>query len=178
TGGAGIDTVDYSDQSEGLQLSNDNVNLDGTYPYDWSGTGPTLILDNLHPDVEHMIGGAGNDGLTGGTGNDILEGGPGIDNLTGNGGSDKLDGGDGNDRICDVQCRSTDIDNGPDTIIGGPGQDFIMAAGDASTRETIDGGPDRDSIYGGPGPDVVTAGDGDDYIITAGGDDRIDAGAG
>jgi Ca2+-binding RTX toxin-like protein len=95
-GGSQFDTASYADRSDDLNLS-----LDGT-----ANDGATGENDFIETDVEHLVGGSGNDILTGdgrpnqlsgNAGNDILTGGSGDDTLTGGPGLDQLFGQRGND---------------------------------------------------------------------------------
>jgi Ca2+-binding RTX toxin-like protein len=92
-GDGGTDTADYSHRTENLRLSLDNVANDGA-----SGEG-----DNIHADVENILGGSGND---------FIQGNPFANKLVGNAGNDTIFGGDGND-----------------TLIGGPGNDLLDGQG-------------------------------------------------
>ncbi len=97
-GGGGSDTARYSSRSGNLVITLDGLADDGEI-----GEG-----DNVMPDVEHVIGGSGNDlikgnnrtnRLYGGAGNDTLFGGMGDDLLDGGAGDDVLDPGQGNDTL-------------------------------------------------------------------------------
>ncbi|CCH50062.1 protein of unknown function [Pseudodesulfovibrio piezophilus C1TLV30] len=77
-----------------------------------------------------------------------------------------------------------------DTLLGTPGDDFIMAVDNTSdsghhnhygshmTGDYIDGGAGHDAIYGGDGNDILIGGEGNDFIYGGGGNDTIDAGSG
>ena len=54
-GGAGLDTADYS-----ARIASVTVDLDGA-----ADDGETAEADNVRPDVERLLGGAGDDTLTG-----------------------------------------------------------------------------------------------------------------
>ena len=92
-GDGGSDTADYSHRTENLRLTLDNVANDGA-----SGEG-----DNIHADIETILGGSGND---------FIQGNPFANKLVGNAGNDTLFGGAGND-----------------TLIGGPGTDQLDGQG-------------------------------------------------
>jgi ELWxxDGT repeat protein len=105
-GGDGSDKIDYTNALDvpyvwsdgrwspnflvhrGINVSLDNVANDGE-------TGS----DNVHSDIEEVIGGRGNDTLTAGNSAATLVGAEGDDKLTGGAGNDSLDGGDGHDTI-------------------------------------------------------------------------------
>ena len=86
-GGLGVDTATYAGRAATVIVSIDNVANDGQV-----GEG-----DNVHTDVENLIGGKGNDSLTGSATANRIFGGAGNDRITGGGGSDSLLGQDGND---------------------------------------------------------------------------------
>jgi Ca2+-binding RTX toxin-like protein len=140
-GGLGPDTVSYADHE--LDVT---VDLDGVSGDDGSAEdGPPGLRDTVAGDVEHVVGGYGDDVLTGGSGANTLTGGPGddalsgvggVDTLTGSSGDDVLVGGDGNDRLFGL--------TGLDGLDGGGGQD------------SLDGGNDADSLDGGAGIDTAT----------------------
>ncbi len=97
-GDSGNDTADYSNRSENLQLSLDNQPNDGAAgEYDnihadietiLGGSGNDRIIGN--PFANKLIGNAGNDTIFGGAGNDTLIGGPGTDQLDGQGGTNVI----------------------------------------------------------------------------------------
>jgi Ca2+-binding RTX toxin-like protein len=102
-GGTGFDTVRMP--GGGVTVSLDDAANDGT------GTS-----ENIHSDVEKVVGGSGNDQIDGSAGANTLDGGDGNDTLTGLGGADTLTGGVGNDVI---QAR----DGVADTVSCGTGDD-------------------------------------------------------
>jgi Ca2+-binding RTX toxin-like protein len=125
SGHGGLDTVTYA-----TELMPVAVSLDGAYNDGLAGEG-----DNVLPDVENVIGGAGNDTITGSDGPNTLVGGDGMDTLSGLGGADFLDGGAKND-----------------VLIGGDGPD------------TLDGGADGDKLFGEGGYDTLRGGIGSDQL--------------
>lgn len=88
-GGAGIDTVDYEQALDPI-----NVSLDGA-----ANDGRPDEKDNVHPDVENVIGGGFGNRLTGSAVANLLTGGGGADWIAGGAGRDQLDGRSGNDTI-------------------------------------------------------------------------------
>lgn len=123
-GGPGIDTATFAARDQPVQLSLDDVANDGV---------KTNATDNIHTDVENLVGGSASDVLTGDGDTNGLDGGPGDDTEHGGGGDDNLTG-----------------DNGNDVLAGGEGAD------------SLDGGADNDTLDGGAGPDVLAGGDGTD----------------
>ena len=140
TANIGINTVDYSDHTEGVV-----VDLGSTSPAGQSGESDVLS------DIRCIRGGAGNDRLTGdandntiwgGAGDDVIRGGAGNDALYGEAGDDHLYGEDGNDFLSGGA--------GMDTLAGGDGNDFLDAD-DGEQDALIDcGNGDADiAIYNG-----------------------------
>jgi Ca2+-binding RTX toxin-like protein len=105
-GGSGIDTADYSDSTEGVEVS-----IAAGAGDKGSAEGDTLVR------IENLNGSSYNDTLQGDDGANVLFGDAGNDILKGAGGADKLDGGKGNDQL--------NSDARGDTIIGGEGNDTL-----------------------------------------------------
>jgi len=131
-GGTGVDTVTYALRAEGVAASIDAAANDGS-SLDFNSR--SLNSDQVEPDVENIIGGAGGDVLEGDASDNQLNGGPGGDVLQGQGGRDRLDGGDGGD--------SLEGGEHGDVLDGGPGDDLL------------NGGFGNDAIEGGDGTDTA-----------------------
>jgi Ca2+-binding RTX toxin-like protein len=131
-GGADFDTADYgrtstTDLTVSLCIATTTTGMGQcTGAADADGNDPDG--DDI-TNVEHFIGGAGDDSITGSTGDDFIEGG---------GGDDSIIGGTGNDTLFG--------DNGNDTLVGGTGDD------------TLDGAAGTNSLIGGGGDDICTVG--------------------
>ncbi|HET6548472.1 MAG TPA: putative metal-binding motif-containing protein [Solirubrobacter sp.] len=108
TGGPGFDTVRIA--GGGVTVTLDDLDNDGR-------AGET---QNIHSDVEKVVGTAEADDLSGSAGADTLDGGDGGDTLNGLGGADTLIGNLGGDTI---RAR----DGAADTISCGPGDDRVFA---------------------------------------------------
>jgi hypothetical protein len=108
TGGPGFDTVHMP--AGGVTVTLDDLNNDGK-------AGET---QNIHSDVEKVVGTADADDLAGSGGANTLDGGAGGDTLNGLGGADTLIGNLGEDTI---RAR----DGVADTISCGPGDDRVFA---------------------------------------------------
>jgi Ca2+-binding RTX toxin-like protein len=190
-GGAGIDTIDYSNVTFGAGLVTINlatettsVNFSGGNTetvanfenVEGSQGGETIIgttsanrLDGNGGD-DTINGGAGHDTLDGGAGDDSLNGGSGNDRLYGQGGADTLIGGSGND-LLDSDTLFT-LDTIGDRLEGGAGNDTLRGeAGD----DTLDGGSGNDSLDGRSGDDTLYGQGGADTLIGGSGDDRLDS---
>lgn len=173
-GGPGRDTAVES-QSFGQVLSLDGVANDRVAGH------PELGVDNIHADVENVIGGSGNDRITGDAAANRLEGGGGDDRLVGAGGNDVLVPGVGSD-----------------TVTGGPGVDTVSFS-DATGAITADllagtstgdggatlagieravGSPFGDHLVGTEGPNRLTGGAGDDDLRGLAGNDVLTGGPG
>jgi uncharacterized delta-60 repeat protein len=115
-GDAGIDTADYSHRGTALTLKLDNVANDGA-----AGEN-----DNIHADVENILGGSGND---------LIVGGPFANSLVGNAGNDIIWGGEGNDTLVGG--------TGTDQLFGQGGNDLLLAR--EGQKDRVDGGPGIDT---------------------------------
>ncbi|WP_320669134.1 calcium-binding protein [Patulibacter defluvii] len=122
-GGPGTDTVDYQQVGArgGLTVTLDDQPNDGT-----AGEG-----DNVHADVENVVGSAYNDNrLTGSATANRLEGAGGDDRLTGGGGRDVLRGWGGSDTLDALD------GSGGDRVECGDGADVAQAdAGDVLSKD-------------------------------------------
>jgi Ca2+-binding RTX toxin-like protein len=148
-GGDGVDTATYAARTEPLTLSLDDQANDGL-----AGN----AFDNVHTDVENLIGGSAADTISGSGGANSLDGGPGNDSLDGLDADDAITGGPGDD-----------------TAAGGAGDDSL-GGGDGDDDEA--GGPGNDTLGGGDGNDKESGGDGTDTMNGDAGDDSLDGGAG
>lgn len=134
-GGPGYDRFSYFMRFAAISATLDGVANDGE-----PGEG-----DNIHPDVEEIGGGWGDDILIGSDGDNVLWGSSGNDTIRGLGGNDKLYG-----------------DDGADLVDGGPGNDEIK------------GGCHDDRLIGGPGVDTLISDDCTDFL-KRGTMDRLEA---
>ncbi len=166
----GTDTVTYASRTQPLTVTLDNV----------AGDGQAGENDNVHSDVENVIGGTTTDALTGSSAANRLEGRGGSDTLLGVGGSDVLDGGSGGDTIgggagvdtvtyagraapvtVNLDGFTNDGEDGEndtvqtdvENLIGGSGDDSLTGNGAANV---LDGGLGADVMDGGDGIDTVT----------------------
>ncbi len=194
-GGTGNDTADYFehapfayDQDMDLNISLDDLANDGEY----------FEKDNVHSDVENVLGDIWDDHIVGSRFNNRLIGGSGRDTLEGGAGNDSLDGGSGNDWV--------DGGVGTDILIGGKGTDGVSysrrkeplaiylgrpksasgAKGEndriSDTIENVRGGDGNDSIFGSErdnvlngsgGKDLMYGYEGRDSLFGSSGDDKI-----
>jgi Ca2+-binding RTX toxin-like protein len=125
-GGTGLDLADYLEANSGVKVSLDNKPNDGV----------AAEKDNVHRDVEDVLGSDFNDVLVGSKFSNELDGGNGRDRLRGLGGLDGLLGG-----------RSADFlaaGGGADTLDSGAGPDRLLARGggadDLSCGSSVDRG--------------------------------------
>jgi Ca2+-binding RTX toxin-like protein len=181
-GGSGNDTADYS-----LRGAPVSVTLD-----DQPGDGQAGEGDNVHSDVDSIVGGSGNDHLVGNSRNNNIQGGPGDDRIDGGLGADNMAGGPGIDTV-DYSARTKpvtvslddqandgesnehdNVQNAIDIVRGGRGNDTLYG-NDGSN--TIYGGPGNDTITGYGGDDVLAGEAGRDHVNGGSGRDRIDGGA-
>jgi Ca2+-binding RTX toxin-like protein len=98
-GGAGADTMDYSNRAAALSVSIGLLADDGEAgEHDDVAEGMEILLGGSGDD--QLIGSTGDESLYGNAGDDVLLGGPGSDLLDGGAGTDILDGGEGDGDIC------------------------------------------------------------------------------
>ena len=164
-GGADADVADYADRTDDLTITKDDNANDGAATDNWK--------DNVHTDVEKIVGGSGNDHIEGFAGADTLVGGPGRDVLYGLKGADTFVGGAGNDEMYDISFNGRfDYagDGVADAFDGGEGDDYAYGAGG---KDTFDMGAGADYVYAGVGDDTIKGGDGDDQLHGGGGNDTI-----
>jgi hypothetical protein len=146
-GGDGVDRLSYNDHPAAITLTLDGQPGDGS-----AGEG-----DNVHDDIETVIGTTQNDVMTGDELGQDLYGHAGQDTIDGAGGDDFLNGG-----------------SGEDVIRGGAGDDSLEGSADG---DFLDGGPGRDLFTGDNecavqpctgGSDEIQARDGEQDTVNCG----------
>jgi Ca2+-binding RTX toxin-like protein len=187
-GGPGEDAADYAEAASGVTASKDDLANDGR-----AGD-----ADNIHSDVEKLIGSPHADTLTGNANHGTrFAGGDGDDVMTAVGGrsvfeaggdddgADVIRGGKGLDEL-DYTERSEPVEV---TVDGGTHDDGELGEGDdVAAVEWIDGGSADDTIeqagsgsseaYGGAGHDTLIGGAKDDYLDGEIGEDTVIGGPG
>jgi Ca2+-binding RTX toxin-like protein len=140
-GGAGSDTVDYTNTASNVVI---NLNLATQAALIGAAAGDTLTnIENINGSL------VGINNLTGGnTTDNRLVGGAAADRLIGGGMNDTLIGGAGND-----------------VIFGDYVDTFSTVAGAADGNDTLEGGAGNDILIGGLGNDTLRGGDGDDTLV-------------
>ena len=164
-GGGGADWMLYWFRSAPL-----TVTLDGA-----ADDGEAGENDNVDTDVEHVIGGDGNDTLTGNGEANLLFGADGNDTLTGDGGDDTLYGGDNTDVMnggAGVDVASYSTHSAPVTA------DLDGVADDGAAGENDNVGSDVENLTGGSGADTLTGDGGDNLFDGRAGADTLNGGAG
>lgn len=127
-GGPQNDTVaEYAELSTPVSVTLDGIANDG----------PAGAADNVHPDVETVLGGSAGDNLVGSGGPETLDGRGGPDVIDGRGGNDAIFGSDGND-----------------DLTGGTGADSLRGDADDDTLRARDAIVDS-SLECGPGADLA-----------------------
>ena len=151
-GGEGIDTVTYAARTSAVVGTVGDENNDDGDATDVNSL--TSRADNIEGDVEHVIGGPGNDVLRGNGLDNVLEGGAGNDRINGGDGNDDLRGADGDDLINGAAGNDTLLGQGGNDpgLEGGSGDD-LLDGGDGD--DLLDGNTGADSIVGGPGGDAA-----------------------
>ena len=137
SGGDGTDEVLYGARTTRVVASIDGVANDGAEGEQ----------DDVHGDIERIIGGSAGDELRGSAGDEELRGGAGGDLLAGGAGDDLLLGGEGDDQL-----------DGSAPGLPGAGKGFTSI----TDKDTLDGGEGNDSFTGGPGADRMIGGPGID----------------
>jgi Ca2+-binding RTX toxin-like protein len=165
-GGAGTDTVSYADRFEqGVIVRLDDLAFDGEV-----GEG-----DNVHSDIENIIGSDSSDVLTGSSANNAISAGEGNDLIDGGPGADTVNGGDGVDSI-------TYVDRATDLAVSLDGVANDGAAGEldnvAADLENITGGSGRDTLTGNDAKNILLGEGGRDVLSSLGGNDLLDGGLG
>lgn len=117
--------------------------------------------------IDRILGGNGRDQLDGGAGNDALYGDAGRDRMFGGAGADAMFGGRHNDTLFGQ--NGNDIlrqGAGGGQLNGGAGDDILYPSLSFGGPETLIGGAGNDEIYdvGYRSSDIVDAGAGDDYV--------------
>jgi RTX calcium-binding nonapeptide repeat (4 copies) len=213
------DTMLVGDDAPGTDVDTFS-GLGGVDTVDASGatSGVDIHLDNLDPDqddLENAIGSAFNDeldgndlrnNLQGGDGDDFLDGNAGNDTLLGEGGNDTFEGGTGADRVSFANSPAgvnVDLSLGfatgegddafndlveiivgsafNDSITGGPfgggGTVNFLFVGKQG-NDTLTGFAGNDTLKGGGGNDILRGVGGDDTLKGAAGNDRLFGGGG
>jgi Ca2+-binding RTX toxin-like protein len=149
-GGSGTDTLFYpATRANGVSVTIGSGSGNDGGPEDQMGT----RRDNVHGDLEVLIGTDRNDVLIGDRTSETLIGIGGDDVMVGNSGSDTVLGFDGNDLLIG--------ESGNDLLLGGPGADREFGK---TGSDRLAGGPDDDFLRGGPGHDVMKGKSGIDRI--------------
>lgn len=138
-GDAGVDTIDYSSNTNNMTL------IGGTNVTDNAGSGG--IGTDILTTIEVFSSGSGADTLSGGTASVTIYGNLGADTITGGTLADVLYG--------DNALNSHGLSDGHNTLIGGAGNDTLYA-GDGG--DSLRGDAGNDTLYGGAGVDTL------DYI--------------
>lgn len=193
-GGAGFDTVDYSDAAfrvlvsiNGASGTQDTGGSDRDFLDSIEGIIGSQFDDRLNGSAvdEVIIGGAGDDIIKGRGGNDRLEGGQGIDKLLGDDGADVLCGGDGDDRVTGYGGNDFGYGDAGDDIVKGFDGDDLLFGGDGDDKiegnkgdDTLSGDAGNDTLLGFNGTDTLNGGDGDDSLFGGNGQDVLNGGLG
>ncbi|MBL6965974.1 MAG: hypothetical protein ISR60_05415, partial [Anaerolineales bacterium] len=203
-GGSGDDTIIFS--VDGVQLAGGTGTIDGgpgQNTLDYSAYTTPVVVDLTAgtgtgaagiKNIQHILGGSGDDTLSGdsadnhlngqdgadilngGDGADTLQGGSGNDMINGSAGDDILDGGEGQDQLFGGD--GADLLNGndgDDTLDGGAGDDILT---DTQGNNILLGGDDNDTLIAGDGMDILQGGAGDDLINGGSGNDQLFGDAG
>ncbi len=186
----GSDTVDYSSSAANLQIRLADAWVGGAYTVA-GARGADIGSDTFH-DIEHAVGGAGNDALVGSGLANRLHGGAGNDTLTGAGGADLLHGGSGRD-TADYGGAFTAVALSLGAGYGYSGEakgdrlvsiervvgtDFDDKITGRVVGDRLLGGDGNDLLRGGGGNDILAGGGGGDGLVGQDGNDLLGGGAG
>jgi Ca2+-binding RTX toxin-like protein len=136
------DSISYVGRAQAVVVTLDDVANDGVA----SGVpgSPSFEADNVHGDVEGVVGTNYADYIVGNDKDNNLFGYDGNDTIYGLDGADTIGGAGGNDTIYSGA--------GSDWLMGDDGADYLSAS---SGNDTIRGGKSADTMVGGSGTDTV-----------------------
>lgn len=170
SGGSGIDTLDYTNASSSVVVN--LIHNDWEYDTGQSISGRTAFdgdggIDVLES-VEHVIGSSNDDYINGPNGVfGYVDGGSGNDTLFGGDHADEIVGGIGDDYVIAM--------GGADTVWGGSGNDELIGSGG---DDQLHGEGGADTLRGKGGNDFLSGGDGVDVLFGNEGNDELRGGAG
>ncbi|MGO4707035.1 hypothetical protein AB4072_14800 [Microvirga sp. 2MCAF38] len=164
-GGDGIDTLEYSLQSD--DYARVDLRIIGSQV---TGARSTDTISN----IENLVGSAESDFFVGNDTSNVLSSGAGDDTLDGWFGDDTLNGGDG----IDTALFSSSIGARVDLTKQGEGQNTGYGFDTLISIENLEGGSGADWFRGDGGDNVLTGNDGNDTLIGGEGNDTLDGGAG
>ena len=180
-GDGDVDTISYTGQTGNFNISLDDIANDGL-------DGET---DNVHSDIENVVGGLGNDVIVGSSSDNVLVG-VGGEGEGATGGHDTLRGGAGKDTLRKGLRHS--IASPGDIFEGGSGVDSVFSAYTLTSAPlviTLDGvandgiageadniKSDIEIIYGAQGNDTITGTVGNEQLVGMSGNDTLTGGDG
>jgi len=181
-GGNGIDLVSYNDAAGNCSISIDDVANDGTI-----STGLRIAVpvndpgkDNVHSDIENVIGSFGSDTITGSDGDNYLFGGNGSDSINGGKGNDTLNGGFQSDLLFGGEGIDT-VDYSDRVYKLRVSLDDLPDDGQLKTpfmdREHDNAHWDIENIWGGRGNDMIIGNDNGNILEGGRGNDTLVGGA-
>lgn len=200
SGGAGIDTVDFSKHTALLDTdAGVTVDLQRTPQSLNFVAGTGWAANDVFESIENLVGTQGRDALYGDVGNNNMSGAGGDDTLQGRSGNDTLDGGTGvntlsyADRTASIGV-TVDLSSAPNNgftevrigdeidkvknfvnVVGGAGNDSLTG-NDHDNK--LEGGEGADALVGLIGADSLYGGLGDDTLAGGEGADVLDGGEG
>jgi Ca2+-binding RTX toxin-like protein len=131
--------------------------------------------DLVSDDIEHVIGGSGDDTLVGTDVANVIAGGAGDDTIDGSLGDDDLDGGPGTDTVSFASLPAgvtVDLPAGAAGALRGDERDTLRGF------EHVVGTQDVDRLYGDDGANVLRGESGADLLYGGAGRDMLDGGPG
>ena len=134
-GGAGVDTLDFADRPDGVEIDLANPISRGVYEVGGGGFAAGSTFRNF----ENVFGTVKGDTITGSAGNDIIDGGKGVYSLDSNSANVVATYTPPASNAVDA-FSYWDVEG--DTLLGGDGDDTIISSG----RGTLDGGDGVDTL--------------------------------
>jgi Ca2+-binding RTX toxin-like protein len=143
-GGSGTDSVAYDDRTSGVAVRIDDLAFDGQPGEN----------DNVHSDVENIIGTTSPDVLTGSSAGNLIRGLDGNDLLDGGLGGDVIDGGVGSDSVTYASrtgAVTVRLDDAPNDGQPGEGDNVLET-------ENVTGGDGNDVLVGNDSRNLLSRG--------------------
>ena len=138
------------------------------------GPGDIVNMHFCNGKIATIVGTSGIDSIQGTPSDDVIVSLGGNDWVYGNGGNDTICSGLGDDHVFGEDLTPS-LNDGLNTVYGGPGADYIIGGGG---KDVVSGGTGSDYILGSDGADTLSGDDDNDTIYGQAGIDYADGGAG
>lgn len=170
-GGGGNDTIDGSGGKDNISGGAGDDSVSGGNGRDSlsGGDGNDTMNGDSGPDT--VVGGTGDDSISGGAGDDSMLGEDGSDTMIGDAGDDSLVGGASDDHMFGAAGNDTVRGSGGNDVVGGDDEDELQLQGGPTVPSTFG----DDLLVGGVGDDSILAHSGIDTLRGGLGSDVFDA---